>query len=126
LSPEQIGEVLKLLPGADSVELTLSVPDGGRRSAVRSLAMDPLAAQIRQVMFFDTPDLALNRSGVVVRHPRRSQARDASMVASTRSATATGPSASKSNPVVGRPMAIRTRSVVTGNGPVASPTSIAR
>jgi hypothetical protein len=32
--------------------------------------MDPLAAQIRQVFFFDTPDLALNQAGVVVRARR--------------------------------------------------------
>ena len=32
--------------------------------------MDPLDAQIRQVYFFDTPDLALNKSGVVVRARR--------------------------------------------------------
>jgi hypothetical protein len=32
--------------------------------------MDPLDAQIRQVFFFDTPDLALSRAGVVVRARR--------------------------------------------------------
>ena len=32
--------------------------------------MDPLAAQIRQVFFFDTPDLTLNAAGVVVRARR--------------------------------------------------------
>jgi hypothetical protein len=32
--------------------------------------MDPLDAQIRQVFFFDTPDLALDRAGVVVRARR--------------------------------------------------------
>ena len=32
--------------------------------------MDPLDAQIRQVFFFDTPDLALNEQGVVVRARR--------------------------------------------------------
>ena len=32
--------------------------------------MDPLDAQIRQVFFFDTPDLALNQAGVVVRARR--------------------------------------------------------
>jgi hypothetical protein len=35
------------------------VPDADRRSAVAALAMDPLEAQIRQVAFFDPPDLAL-------------------------------------------------------------------
>ena len=32
--------------------------------------MDPLEAQIRQVFFFDTPDLALDKAGVVVRARR--------------------------------------------------------
>ena len=38
----------------------------------RSLRLDPLDAQLRQVEFFDTPDLDLNKAGVVVRS-RRSQ-----------------------------------------------------
>jgi hypothetical protein len=70
LSTEQIAEVLALLKGSDSVELKLSVPDANRRSAIASLGIDSLDAQISQVAFFDTPDLALNRSGVVVRARR--------------------------------------------------------
>src|SRR4029078_364076 len=35
-----------------------------------SLGIDPLDAQIRQVFFFDTPDLKLNKRGVVVRARR--------------------------------------------------------
>ena len=70
LSAEQLTQVLKLVKHADSVELKLSVPDADRRSAVTALGMDPLDAQIRQVVFFDTPDLALNRHGVVVRARR--------------------------------------------------------
>ncbi len=72
--PEQLAELLSLLKGADSVELKLTVPDGERRSAVRSLEMDPLNAQIRQVWFLDTPDLVLDQHGVVVR-VRRVQGR---------------------------------------------------
>jgi hypothetical protein len=79
LSPEQLREVLGLLKGADSVELKLSVPDGDRRSTVGALALDPLQAQIRQVFFFDTPDLLLNQHGVVVRG-RRVQAREGDSV----------------------------------------------
>jgi len=79
LSPEQLTEVLGLMQGADSVELKLSVPDGDRRSTVAALDIDPIDAQIRQVMFFDTPDLALNRAGVVVR-ARRVQGRVADSV----------------------------------------------
>jgi hypothetical protein len=32
--------------------------------------MDPLNAQIRRVFLFDTPDLSLNRHGLVVRAQR--------------------------------------------------------
>jgi hypothetical protein len=46
------------------------VPDSERRSTVMALGMDPLEAQIRQVYFFDTPDLTLNTHGVVVRARR--------------------------------------------------------
>jgi hypothetical protein len=70
LSTEQIAEVLGLLKGSDSVELKLSVPDANRRSAAANLGIDPLDAQLRQVVFFDTPDLTLNNHGVVVRARR--------------------------------------------------------
>ena len=74
LSDEQLREVLGLIKGADSVELKLTIPDEHRRSTVMRLGMDPLAAYIRQVVFFDTPELALEGAGVVVR-ARRSQGR---------------------------------------------------
>jgi len=67
---EQLMEVFGLLPGADSVELKLTVPDANQRSAVMSLGMDPLEGQIRQVFFYDTPDLALNAAGLVLRARR--------------------------------------------------------
>jgi hypothetical protein len=74
LTDEQLAELLGLTKQADSVELKMTVPDSGRRAAVVALGMDPLDAQIRQVYFFDTPDLVLNEHGVVVR-ARRSQGR---------------------------------------------------
>jgi hypothetical protein len=70
LSDEQVGEFLALTKGADSVELKLTVPETEHGTAIRALGMDPLDAQIRQVYFFDTPDLALNKQGVVVRARR--------------------------------------------------------
>jgi hypothetical protein len=70
LSSEQIMEVLPLIKGSDTVELKLTVPDADRRSAVAALGIDALDAQMRQVMFFDTPDLALNAAGLVVRARR--------------------------------------------------------
>src|SRR5262249_28298442 len=63
-----------LIGQSDSVELKLTLPASAYRLAARALEMDPLEAQIRQVYFFDTPDLALNAAGVVVR-ARRIQGR---------------------------------------------------
>jgi hypothetical protein len=83
MSTEQVAQILRTLRGADSVELKLSVPDADQRSAVTTLGMDPLDAQIRQVVFFDTPDLRLHRNGVVVR-ARRIQAKDGDAVVKLR------------------------------------------
>ena len=79
LAPDQLDQLMALLQGADSVELKLTVPDGHQRSAVRALEMDPLEAELRQVFFFDTPDLALNQHGVIVR-ARRTPKGDDSVV----------------------------------------------
>jgi len=65
-------EVLALIKKAKTVELKLTIPEDSYRSTALALGLDPLEAQIRQVIFFDTPDLALNAAGVVVR-ARRSQ-----------------------------------------------------
>ena len=74
LVPEQLAEMLALAKQSDSVELKLTVPDTDQRSAITALNMDPLDAQVRQVFFLDTPDLSLNKQGVVVR-ARRIQGR---------------------------------------------------
>jgi hypothetical protein len=86
LSDAQVGEVLSLAKDADSVELKLTVPDSYRRQAVVALGVDPLEAQIRQVYFFDTPDLVLYRVGVVVR-ARRVQGRGDDSVVKLRPVT---------------------------------------
>jgi hypothetical protein len=83
LSAEQLADLLRLVKGADSVELKLSVPDSGLRSAVSALGMDPLDAQIRQVVFFDTPNLDLNQHGIVLR-ARRVQRKPADTVVKLR------------------------------------------
>jgi hypothetical protein len=80
LSDADLERLLSLIKGADSVELKLTVPDSEQRATVAALGMDPLDAQIRQVYFFDTPDLALNRHGVVVRARRVQQRGDDSVV----------------------------------------------
>ena len=68
LSNEQLIEMLGLIKGADSVELKVTVPETDHRSAVAALGIDPLDAQVRQVVFFDTPDLTLNEHGLVFVH----------------------------------------------------------
>ena len=70
LSDAQRSELLGLVDDSDSVELKLTVPEADQRSAVQALGMDPLQAQIRQVFFFDTPDLTLYKAGVVTRARR--------------------------------------------------------
>jgi hypothetical protein len=69
-SREDLARLLELLEGADSVELKLTVPEPQQRSTVAALELDPLEAQIRQVFFFDTPELDLDAHGVVVRARR--------------------------------------------------------
>jgi hypothetical protein len=63
-------ELREIVRGSDSIELKLTLPEGTYRSAAQALNVDPLEAQIRQVFFFDTPDLTLNQAGVVVRARR--------------------------------------------------------
>jgi len=69
-SDEQLAELLDLIKESDSVELKLTVPEFHQRTTVVALGMDPLDAQIRQVFFFDTPELALDAQGVVARARR--------------------------------------------------------
>jgi hypothetical protein len=71
-SDEELQKLLALIKDVDSIELKLTVPEPAQLSTARALGLDPLRAQIRQVLFFDTPDLALDGHGVVVR-ARRSQ-----------------------------------------------------
>ena len=80
LTNEQLAEMMALIKGADSVELKLTVPDHAQRSALTALDVDPLEAQIRQVVFFDTPDLDLDKAGVVVRARRSQGAEDDTVV----------------------------------------------
>jgi len=71
---DELIRLMELVEGADSVELKLTVPELSYRSTAAALGIDPLDAQVRQVFFFDTPDLALDDAGVVVR-ARRVQGR---------------------------------------------------
>ena len=67
---EQLAALLAAMKGTDSVELKLTVPTDEHRATIAKLPMDPVEAQPRQVFFFDTPDLALDKAGVVVRARR--------------------------------------------------------
>src|SRR5215471_1387407 len=82
-SSENVTRLLELLKGADSVELKLTVPEPHQRSTVAALELDPVEAQIRQVFFFDTPELDLDAHGVVVR-ARRIQGRGADSIVKLR------------------------------------------
>ena len=73
-SEQQLMELQEAIGTADSVELKLTVPVSDRSRSGEALGIDPIDGQIRQVYFFDTPDLALNASGLVVR-ARRVQGR---------------------------------------------------
>lgn len=64
LSTEDAIAVMELLKGSNSVELKLMVEDPARVT-IRHLGFDPVEAQPRQVYFFETPDLALNKAGVI-------------------------------------------------------------
>jgi len=80
LPDEQLPRLMELIRECDSVELKLTVPEEYGRSAARALGVDPLEAQIRQVFFFDTPELTLDAAGVVVRSRRIQRGKDDSVV----------------------------------------------
>lgn len=80
LSDERLAELMDLIKGSDSVELKLTVPEEYGRSAAAALGLDPLDARLRQIFFFDTPDLELDAAGVVVRARRVQGAREDTVV----------------------------------------------
>jgi len=79
LTDEEQDELLELTKDSDSVELKVSVQDDEHTTTSRVLELDPIEAEIRQVYFFDTPDLALNAAGIAVR-ARRIQGGEADTV----------------------------------------------
>jgi hypothetical protein len=70
LSDADLAKLVDVIKGVDSVELKLTVPSTAQRATIRGLPIDPVEAQPRQVFFFDTPDLALQKAGVIVRARR--------------------------------------------------------
>ena len=67
LSDDELQKLVAQVKDVDSVELKLTVPEPAQLSTARALDMDPLQAQLRQVFFLETPDLALGKHGLVVR-----------------------------------------------------------
>jgi hypothetical protein len=80
LTDEELAAMFELVAEADSVELKLTVPDTERQATIAALGIDPLDAELRQVFFFDTPDLKLNAAGLVVRARRVQRKPDDSVV----------------------------------------------
>lgn len=70
LTDQQLAKLLELIKGSDTVALKLTVPDTDIGSVPQAPKLDLLDGQIRQIVFFDSLDLTLNRSGVVVRARR--------------------------------------------------------
>src|SRR4051812_40079122 len=69
LSAADAAKALELLKDSHGVELKVIVPQG-HRGAIPALGFDPVEAEPRQTYFFDTPDLALNKAGLIVRARR--------------------------------------------------------
>ena len=66
----KIAELLELIKRADSVEVKVVVPMSAHRATIKSIGMDPIEAEPRQVFFFDTPRLDLYKHGLIVRARR--------------------------------------------------------
>lgn len=69
-SIDEVQKILALAKNSKSIEIKLSVPATGHRATIASIGLDPVEAQPRQVFFFDTPDMELNRAGLIVRARR--------------------------------------------------------
>jgi hypothetical protein len=70
LNEKQVEQLFGLMKHADSIELKMTIADSAIRSTADALGMDPIQGEIRQVVFFDTPDLTLSKAGIVVRARR--------------------------------------------------------
>jgi len=70
LKTKETSDVLGILKASTSIEIKVTIPFDNR-DILRSLGFDPVDAEPRQVYFFDTPDLALNKAGLIVRARRR-------------------------------------------------------
>jgi hypothetical protein len=69
---EELLQLLGRMAEVPSVELKMNIP-ADQHMAISGLHLDVMAGRLREVVFFDTPDLTLFTNGVVVR-ARRTQA----------------------------------------------------
>lgn len=83
ISGEQLVEMIAVMKGSDSVELKQTIRGSNILDRGAALGFDAIEAQIRQIVFFDTADLALHGAGVVVR-ARRIQGGDGDTVVKRR------------------------------------------
>jgi hypothetical protein len=70
LTDQQIGQIVEMKKDVESIELKLTIPANVHRTTVRALGLDPVESEPRQVFFFDTQSLALNKAGIIVRARR--------------------------------------------------------
>ena len=84
MNREELLEMLDRLVEVPSVELKMNVP-ADQRMALSGLHLDAMEGRLREVFFFDTPDLTLYHHGVVVR-ARRTQGADDDTVVKLRPA----------------------------------------
>jgi len=67
ISGDDLAQVMGGSAVARRIELKVTFPVAGQCANIEGIGHDPLEAQPRHALYFDTPDLALNRAGLVVR-----------------------------------------------------------
>lgn len=83
VSGERLVEMIAVMKSSDSVELKQTIRAAHVQMSGESLGFDPIEAEIRQIVFFDTADLELHRAGLVLR-ARRIQGGDGDTVVKLR------------------------------------------
>jgi hypothetical protein len=79
MNREELLEMLDRMVEVPSVELKMNVP-ADQRMALSGLHFDAMEGRLREVYFFDTPDLTLFHNGVVARARRTQRADDDTVV----------------------------------------------
>jgi hypothetical protein len=70
LTEHALRELLARAHGIDTIRVRIAVPEEKRFTTAASLGVDPLNAPAGEAWFFDTPDLALHHSGVMLQARR--------------------------------------------------------